>query len=773
MSGESSASGPAGGTTPSGGDKSAAGATSSGPKDGTASKSTGKTDRHAKGAATAKQGRDDTGPLSGGGPNPLADQSEAYRSGLNYLSVGNSAFVDSSQIRDLQIGTRIVQNLVAGYQGALGPGPVRDTVMAGIRATYVSVDGYHDLLAVLRERHAIVLRSAPGTGRTTTALHLLDAVTTGKVARVAEDREVERLSAEDIEECWGYLAESDGVGLREMHMDRLGQLMREKNAYCVVIVDLDALRPDTLGGYVRDHIAPEIPPTIDAHIREALRDHDGLDVIDRLRGLAREPETLATLGPQPHVSEVVELASLLVTHGRGEIGYEDVLIRSRQMIERQVLAWFAPLRAANKGSAHETELRTGSLRIALAVFSDSPYDHVVNTAEDLAQRLISTTAITRNRRRPVFSDDRSGQLATMRCHMVEKPMFVNGLPVPSQRVLFDDDRFPMAILTCIWKWHHTVHPAVVDWLKELVKESRAFVWVRAAQALSVLCAMNFASVLHDLVQPWAASADEDERMASAIILDLAAYDERVRPAVRAVIHKWVRGDDNRLRWTAALAQSRNLGLRDPEIALDHLRIIGTWRKVRSYAVREEPEEETDEETVGSLELHLAARWSVASLFAAGAVEPVLDHLNAWLLERRNGLRTFALSCILQLMATRPFAGWEPDGHIIAADRARWPLLLTLLERNPALADNFADLVWQTLNAAPNDVFGANQLREWIREAERDPACLSALESFLPLLADSDHARDHLRYLVRSMRVDWVDPLAPAVADLIEQAIDKG
>jgi hypothetical protein len=696
------------------------------------------------------------------GANPLFDQNEAYRNGLTYLGHGNSAFVDGSQIHELQIGTRIVQNLMVGDSGRLGPGPVRESVLAWVRATYVKVADYDGLLAVLCERRIMVLRGLPGTGRTTTALHLLNTVAAERVARIAEDLEIERIGEPDIQKSWGYLLETDGETLHELHLDRLGTLLRERDAHCVVIVDLDPLRPDTLGGYVRDHTAPDLGLTVASHIRESLRNDGDQELIDRIQQLAKEPATLRMLGPKPYTSEAVELASLLVMHGRGKIDYDEVLTRSGQMIERQVLRWFAPLRTPGRGTSHDVELRTGSMRIALAVFSNAPYDVVVDAAEKLAQRLITEVSSTRSRRRPVFADDRGSRLATMRCRLEDGQVLIENVPVPTQKVLFEDERYPRAILTFLWQWHHSIRPVLVAWLKELAEDSRGTVWVRAALALGMLCALDFSYVLHELVEPWAMSDEEDERMCGAVVLDLACLDERVRPAVRHLVRLWVRGDNDRLRWTAAVAQSRDSGLRSVDESLNHFRIVGTWRVDRS-------DDDEDHDFV-EVDLPHAASWSVASLFAAGAVQPVLQHLRIWLAERRNGLRDLALRCILQMMVSRPLNSWSPDGISITPGRERWPLLLAVLDREPDLAEEFADVVWQTLLGAPSEESALEVIRGWIREGERDPECRIALESFLPLLITSEHDRDRLLYLLRSMRIEWIDPLRPDVAGSIERAL---
>jgi hypothetical protein len=542
-----------------------------------------------------------------------------------------------------------------------------------------------------------------------------------------------------------------------MQLDRLGALFAEHDCYCVIIIELDSLWPATLGGYVQDCAAPDVTAALLRHVRRGVRDlpDEGLEA--RLAELAQRPETRRALGPAPRMPEVVALAGLLVRHGVGEITFDEVLLRCGELVERQVLEWFAVLRNPLRGPGLEPELRLGAFRIALAVFADAPYDVVAQAAEELAKELITVAAGSRVPRRPLFADDRGSRLSAMRAELVDGYTDFGDARIPTQTVRYQDDRFAPAILTYLWQWHHSIRPSLMRWLTKLCEDERVTVWLSAAQTLGVVCALDFVHVFHDLVLPWANASDPDRRMSAAVVLDQAAQDERVRPAVESIVRDWARGGTDEERWTAAAALGRYLGLRDVVQTLDVLRVVGTY---------------DEGELAEQGELMLITSWSLASLFAAGALEPVLRHLAVWLVHRHRGLRHLALMSVLQLAATRSADVWNPEGVAAPAGQERWPFLLSLLDQHAELTEPFADLWWHALCQAPAQQIALDLMGDWIRCAERDGRCLERLLRFLPLLVDNEADWCRLSSLLNRMRNDWAAPLQPGVAGRIEHALGR-
>ena len=186
---------------------------------------------------------------------PGRDVFESYHRGLRHLQVdaihGQTGIVGDANIGgDLLLGDR-VNVFVGGQRHGATPGPVRAEFLEWLRARYVPVDGYDQILELLRERRLVMVRGPAGTGRTTTALRLLDEVTNGKVARLDTAVDLRTIEANDFTEGSGYLGELPDEGtertLGEMHLDRLSDLLGNIKCFCVPLAEHDPRNQDSLG----------------------------------------------------------------------------------------------------------------------------------------------------------------------------------------------------------------------------------------------------------------------------------------------------------------------------------------------------------------------------------------------------------------------------------------------------------------------------------------------------------------------------------------------
>ena len=86
--------------------------------------------------------------------------------------------------RDQQVhlGDRIYYQFVR--PAVAEPGEVRQERLELLSERYVHVPNYDQIYEDLKKRRLLVLAGSPGTGRTTTALHLLDELTNGIVFRL-------------------------------------------------------------------------------------------------------------------------------------------------------------------------------------------------------------------------------------------------------------------------------------------------------------------------------------------------------------------------------------------------------------------------------------------------------------------------------------------------------------------------------------------------------------------------------------------------------------
>ena len=136
---------------------------------------------------------------------------DAFWQGQRFLSpdksrYGPSATIGRADIRDMQIGDRT--QILIGHTVSQTPGTVRDDVLVWVRRRYLEVPKYQSMKEILTERRVLLLRGQPGTGRFTTALHLLDGVASARIFRVEGKKAVSNPEKRDFpEKNEGYVAE--------------------------------------------------------------------------------------------------------------------------------------------------------------------------------------------------------------------------------------------------------------------------------------------------------------------------------------------------------------------------------------------------------------------------------------------------------------------------------------------------------------------------------------------------------------------------------------
>ncbi|MDQ3763194.1 MAG: hypothetical protein M3460_16600 [Actinomycetota bacterium] len=329
--------------------------------------------------------------------------------------------------------------------------------------------------------------------------------------------------------------------------------------------------------------------------------------------------------------------------------------------------------------------------------------------------------------------------------------------VPMQLAAFNDDRMPVAVLAHVWRQHHNARTPLLRWLNELAISPQPDMWVRAAQAAGLLCALDFADVFHELLDGWGSADDTRRRIVAALALDQAASNPEARPAVQYVLDRWKHKGNEARRWTAAVALGRSLVLDRTENSLGDLLALGTWR-------------EDEGDPVANV-----ASDSIARLLALGGIETVLHRLFDWLDSRRQSVRDVALLAIIKAANIKVgefddieffTSGAGQDRWPMLASRDSWPLLLALQDEDAQLAEPFADLLWHALDTARSRSAAQKALTTWIRCGEKDRSCLLSLIAFLRLLAEDPGSARRLQHLVNNLRAQWEEPLANDVADYL-------
>ena len=686
-------------------------------------------------------------------PSERTGRGEAYRSWMQTVHAsGAAAFVGGGNIG--------VLNLTApsgAYERrGQAPGPVRTEVITELINKYAPVPGYEKLMDHLSAARLLVLKGAPGTGRTTTGLRLL-AKLTDTVARFSPDTDIRALTAADFEPHSGYLQEltpgSRVTPPTADQVDLLRDYLTERECYLVLITPHNIRYRDSFDGCTIDCPLPE-PRDV---FRQAIEYEIGRrpDKEQLLRQIAADDQLNNTTGPQTP-AEVQWLVAHLLSTGVTKYSTADLDLLYSDLAARYVSAWFEPLARLPVTAEGDEPVRLAAFRIALAVLNDCPVNVVAEAAEDLAVKILTARSPRRKPDRPVFARHGEDYVANSRASV--KPGSVNYIDatMPVSVAAYDDDRLPLEVLRHVWAAHNLREP-LLSWLEDLSDDSRQLVCVRVALTIGLLTSWDFTYTFYARVLPWATSKDSGRRWNAAVALNVASRSDEVRPTVREALEDWCEHGKFAQRWTGAVALGYDLGLEDPAKALKELRKLGCWKDGK---------------------LAWQATWAVAGIFVLGGVKPVINKIGDWLDDERRDVRYLGLTTVhfLAYMKVSDAEDFELTATSTGlwtrlADRSRWPLLVALADEDPTLLDPLADLVWQLTRSAWAEEASTFILKRWMRAGKKDPVCIGPVGRFLALLGDDHSDRARLLHLVRLLRRDRDEPLPAAIADRLERAIE--
>ncbi|NDZ62187.1 hypothetical protein G3I47_33860 [Streptomyces anulatus] len=229
-------------------------------------------------------------------PTDAAAATRARRSGQKLLASGRDLIgFDRSDVGRLHIGD-INIGLDARRSGlSMRDGPVPEEELLRIRRTHIEPEGYVRLRRALEARRLLVLGGAPGTGRASTALALLEEVTRGgeggqnseRVRRADPEEGVRGLATQVVDgrgghpRGTGYLLEPalDRPGTLPpdgMDLDQLASALAQQGSYAVVVVSVgSAANPLLAGRY--GVICPPAPTRelVAVRLRQRLEEEHG------------------------------------------------------------------------------------------------------------------------------------------------------------------------------------------------------------------------------------------------------------------------------------------------------------------------------------------------------------------------------------------------------------------------------------------------------------------------------------------------------------------
>ncbi|TXS55870.1 hypothetical protein [Streptomyces sp. t39] len=724
------------------------------------------------------------------GPTDLAAASRARRSTRMLFDTGRDLIsFDRSSVSSAHIGDIHLRMDGLRPGPAVRSGPVPEEELRRLRRAHVEPDGYPGLRAALRARRLLVLGAAPGTGRTSTALALLDELTAdgapgaggARVSRVEPDV---RLLTGTLPVRAGEDAGAHGGGHlmelalaapgelppEEMDLDALAAALDRAGAYAVVVVPLGAAADALVTGRYGMRCPPVATDALlAARLGELLEDrapagegdgapHGRGGLLGRASELAGRPEVKEAVGLKdlrPAEAELV--ASLLAGHLLGDLSYEKLLAGCRSIAAAQAQEWFAgvdralaaPVAAADGGRAGRHNAASlfhpVAFRIALAVLGGASHSAVASAAHLLTWELSVQSDPDTTPARPLFCDDPETDLALSRAEAKPGRVEVAGSEVDARLIWYRGSALPAAVLSEVWDRHFPVRAPVVRWLRLLADDPRPQVWMRAAVAAGELCVRDFEYGWAELIRPLAEASAPRRRVFAATTLDQAAGHASHRRAVHKVVDDWSRYGTKALRWTAAMALGYGNAAATADDTLDALARIGTRDDGDQLAV---------------------ASFNAVRLLAGPAGPAALRRLDRWTHHRRQEYQDLGLVTTVRLAVTRVDEVLDDEDGSPLGDRGDWPLPLALAVVRPELVRPMADLLWTALNTPRSMEVALDALESLLRTAvRRDGAewTRPGLAALLPAMFAEERDLRQLDWLLRRMMRDQDDPLPDAQA----------
>ncbi|MGW5051618.1 hypothetical protein [Actinokineospora sp. NPDC004072] len=618
------------------------------------------------------------------------------RSLLGRQAGGTSNFFFGATSVDT-IGDRIGQ---AAPAAPVRSGPVPAATLARIRDSFVAPPAFPALQRVLESHHVLIIHAPPGTGRTTTALRLLDQTCRAGVHKLDPDVQLKGLTAADLRGGPGFLLESldpgQAAALRGFHADRLGRLLQERGGMLVVVVDRATRLPAAeIGHLVVADLGPVEPTALLAkHLEHTLG-----DAAEAAAVLDRPPvrQIIADLAPDTPCREVAELSGLLIELARDRIDADAVRRVRERTSDTSFAEWFD-----QQGTTDQR-----AFVIALAVFNNEAVQLVSEAATALAERIrLLEVPDPEARTRSLFDVPLHARLDAARAEVVTEIVEYRGAEVPEQRARFRDDSYATRVLAQVERYGE-VYPVVLDWIRDLGAMTGQVVRSRAGLAAGMFARTDFIGVFERLIHPWACSGDFADCWAAAAALRMAGEHPTYERIVVGLLSRWVRHHE------------------DPELRAAAARALGTTTALSTARVLSLLKVATRNATP---ELGLIIGESVSALMLdPAAQDPVLRALVNWIHDAREPQRRWTAMIAVLLLSYR-------FKVVVAESGEPWPALLWLAEHQPEHRPQIVVLLGKVLQAAAFLHSGYAEVMRWVRLAYRDPTLRAPVGSLLGAVA---------------------------------------
>jgi hypothetical protein len=681
---------------------------------------------------------------SGGAGGPAAEAPTSVLAGGEEASDATSGPGDgTARSNDLRAAQHIlgdfvgVKNLYLGAERRVRLTRISSQLTAEVKHAYVKPADWGDLHSRFERQNTVVLCGAAGTGRTATAVRLLQAAQVSTVyelepdvdlLELAELLDAERRRPERLQPGAAFLLQepADVDRLRGTVLHGLSEALATTGRL-VVTVGVNAM---LLDDEVQRHVIhlptrPELFTILQAHLRWRVGDTRADADLGR-EGVAELIEELLADGATCVVA--AQLAEWL--SWEPEDGFSLDRIRAGMARGTGTFAeWFDGL----------PDLGTRTLGIALAALDGLPYADVARAAASLSRRLEqtdSTAAVALVTAAPDPTEKNVAQRlrllpATTGPGEVRLPLGT----VPTTVVAYRRDTVANQILERAWLGYQ-IQDELLEWLCELVDDPSERVGLFAATSIGALAILSFDRVWYGAIGGLGRHESPRRRQAAAVALKAVAAREDLRPVVTAAIAQWWSSGDRAQQASAARAHGLILGQQDLGSTLDALGRLASIDHIQ---------------TAGAIGHAL-----VDLLIAApdGAVGPVYAALLRWMDDPARA--TVAHLCFaIVAVNTVTFVDSESAG----TTRTTWPALLWLATQQAELRQPLFTLWHRILDESILLTTVENALTIWASRAEADEQVRQAYARMVRAVAKyGERTRQSLRRLAR----EWVDPdrLAP-------------
>ncbi|MCP2273905.1 ATP-binding protein [Actinokineospora diospyrosa] len=644
-------------------------------------------------------------------------------------------------------GVGQVGDTVGAVAGTMvNSGPVSGAVLDRVRASYVEPTRYTDLRRVLQSHQVLVINAPSGTGRTTTALRLLDELCVEGVLKLDPDTVLKTLDDKTFTGLHGYLLDRlDRNQSRELslyHLERLSAVLRRKGCMLVVITEQAVPLP---AGDIEHLVAVDLGAV---EPRQLLERHLAW-VLEQSPTTAAEPvlshpevgEVLGELTKDVSRSDLAKLGDLLAEVATGQVDIGAVRERYSHNSRASFVDWFD----------HQIDLPQRAFVIALAVFNDEPVQLVSRAATRLADMLAAVAGPRRaTRGRPLFDTPLATWIERARAEVVDGVEDTTLGAVAVRKARFRDDSYPARVLEHLCAEYDQAFTVVADWLNALGGDGGGRVRVRAGMAVGFLSRFDFIGIHDGVVLRWASTGDQHTRDAAVAALQLPAEHPALSRVVRTLLRNWIR-DRSEEGWSRRQVAVRALGTTvavSTDKALDLLRLASRY---------------VDWETA-----YLIGE-SVSDLMCR-VEEPVtvLDALVAW-----SDAEQYPLRRETALLSTLIAGAYLTV--LVAESTEKWPALVWLAEQHDNGRASVTTLYARMLQSAHFIDRGYEQLRGWVRLAQKDETLRVPVARLLADIAVEADDVASMRHYART----WAKPRGgPAkavgvVLEHLEERVDHG